>query len=138
MIYPDIDKYRHNVIIYIMEVWKGRPEITPGDYPRTVYNALLGSRTLWYGEENFDTAFAWSKKVEDALGALGDEYGIVHSEKALLDPEGRRGTALLYMTVDELATALVGYGCDLIDAGENADEIPRIDELLRSIDRVRA
>jgi hypothetical protein len=120
-----------------MEAWKGRPEITPGDYPRTVYKALLGSRVLWYGEVTFDTAFAWSKKVEDALGALGDEYGIVHPDEALLDPEGRRGKARLYMSVDELETALVGYGCDLIDAGENTDEIAQIDELLQSIDRVR-
>lgn len=127
-----------------MELWKGRPEITSADHPATVYRALMGSCALWATEQGQAALSVWSKKEQDATGALGDGFGIFDPNSEPLNPDGR---ARLYISTDELEYALVGYGCDLIDADEpvganegatkNADEIARVDDLLRSIDKTR-
>ena len=120
-----------------MEARKGRPEITPGDHPMTVYNALLASHALWYAEQGEAVGFAWTKTAQDARGALRDGFSIINPEKGPLSLDRK---ALLFMSPDELEYALVGYGCELIDSdkGSNAAEISYVDELLRSIDKIRA
>ena len=116
-----------------MEIWNGRPEITSADHPATVYRALMASYALWATEQGQEASHIWSKKEQDASGALGDGFGIFDPNSEPLNPDGH---ARLYMSTDELEYTLVGYGCDLIDEDEvkNAAEIDRVDDLLRSID----
>ena len=125
-----------------MQTWKGRPELTIQDYPQTVYRALLGSVAIYNRTEGEEKAFNWVKTSADAREGLQDAFGMVdplHSNETFR-PDGK---ALLYMTIDQLETALVMYGSRLHSPGAEQLEFAEldksvIDELLVEVDKLKA
>lgn len=117
-----------------MEIWRGRPEITPTDHPVTVYKALLRSIPLSQSELSREESEQWRKIAQDSWDALRDGFGFIHPDQELWRPNG---SARLYMSVDDLEYVLVGYGVRLIneDMERNVDEIDRVDDVLRAIDK---
>lgn len=117
-----------------MEIWKSRPEITRADHPVTVYKALLRSIALSQDELPAEQQKQWRKTAQDSWDALRDGFGFIHPDQELWKPNG---SARLYMSVDDLEYVLVGYGVRLIewDAEVYAEEINRVDDILRALDK---
>lgn len=118
-----------------MEIWKGRPEITPSDHPVTVYKALLRSITLINAEQPADISRQWRKVAQDSWDTIRDGFGFIHPDQELWRPNG--SARLVGMSVDDLEYILVGYGVRLIDENPEQynDEITRVDDILRAIDK---
>lgn len=110
------------------------PKITPEDHPTTIFAALMASPAL-YGQEMPDHAAALTKTAQDAYGALQDGFGIVDTDSDPLNPEG---SALLYLSPDHLAYALVGYGVLALEGAYDTAEVANVDALLRKIDTLVA
>lgn len=81
-----------------------------------------------------DQADAWPKQAADAWGAVEDGFGINGDQ--VFRPDG---DAVLFVKPDDLALALVAYGCELIDKQDpNANaEIVAINGLLKETDRIK-
>ena len=120
-----------------MNSLRGRPEITAGDHPKTVYSALLSSIVFYNRTMPEDVAIAWSKTAQDAYEAIQDGFGVIDADGEPLKPNG---SALLYMSLGQLGLALVSYGCDrLEEPGQPhaAEEVSNVNDLLNSIDFLR-
>lgn len=130
-----------------MEIWNGRPEITPADHPLVVYRALRNSIFVWQREETEDRWRWWKHTAENSWETLESEYSIHDMDDeppVVLRPEGRTvrtdggtGKARLYISFDHLEYALVCYGVDLINNNpeKHSDEINRVDDVLIALDK---
>lgn len=115
-----------------MEIWKGRPDITPGDHPTTILKALRASHGVWPKEHTDEQALYWHKQALDASGALQDGFGIIDESMEPLRPDG---SARLYMSVNDLEYAVVGYGLELLKSDVNEATIAEVDAILHAIDK---
>jgi|GEM_PF-2822247 len=117
-----------------MEIWRGRPEITGTDHPTTVYKAITHSLNLWR-EERPGEAEWWAHRAHNAWETLRGDFGFLHPDQEPWRPDGR--SRLIDMSVDELKFALVGWGVRLADEDpvKYHDEINRVDDVLRAIDK---
>jgi hypothetical protein len=116
-----------------MKLFRGRPKLTAEDHPSTVYAALLGSIAIGNRELPENVADAWVKTAQDAYEAVQDGFGIVDAGREPLNPEGE---AVLYLSLDQLESALVNHGMQAL-AESDTDEVATVDSLLKSIDSLR-
>ena len=118
-----------------MRQYRNRPIIEAFDSPLIIDEALHNSVSYWNKHMGPDQALAWGKRAADAWGAIQDGFSVVGDE--VHNPDG---SALLYISPDELELTLVAYGCEAIDTRQqNANtKVVAIDGLLRQIDVIKS
>lgn len=117
-----------------MKIERGRPVITREDYPKVVFDALIGS-IAFYNANMPNESSAWCKTAQDSYETLQDAFGVSHDGADADWPE--RGDAMLFMTPSQLELALVNYGCLQIEAGDTPESIAHVDALLHKLDRIK-
>jgi hypothetical protein len=115
------------------------PTIESSDYPRTVFKALVGSFVIFSIEHSLDESLDWPKICAKGLKSIQTGFEMPNPLDDEAEINNPSGSAQLHMEVDDLEYALVAYGCKLLetfDTNEH-DELPRIDDLLITIDSAR-
>jgi hypothetical protein len=118
-----------------MEIVEGRPAITREDDPQLIQDAFWASIKYAHRGKLRTDGPTWVKQVQDAVEAIYDSRICEEVPPDVTLPPQR--PTILYMSTDQLETALVCHGLEQLAAGDEG-KVARINACLRSIDAVRA